>query len=276
MTTTEIQKNIIPYIGETLPYISTPENLIFNGHKIETEIKNWNFENENFSDLIKTLSSLGSFSLYKLLNDTSKEKIYFLGEKLRIRKLSYKEPDAIAVSSESILESDRKGKSYIYLKDAYTGETLYSSEFDYYIITRDAFELFYKDFYVAGPIEYHDQNLPESKIIQDGTPHHFTVSTDPFTPDQCKGHFENYPIVPFVFISNCILKEIFNFLTNDKSYEIDSLEGYASKALPTGVTFITEVFHQRFLKNLIYFKCEIKDTSGNSYGILILNIKSKN
>ncbi|RKE77945.1 hypothetical protein DEU39_3588 [Chryseobacterium sp. AG363] len=34
------------------------------------------------------------------------------------------------------------------------------------------------------------------------------------------------------------------------SYEIESFEGYASNALPTGIIFLTEVFHQRYLKNL--------------------------
>lgn len=276
MTTTDIKENIIPYIGETAPYISIPENIIFNGHRIETEIAGWNFENENFSNLIKILASLGSCSLYKLLNHASKEKIYFLGEKLRIRKLSYKEaPDTVSVSCESILESKRKGKSYLSVKDPGSGEKLYSFELDYYIIAQDAFKLFYKDYFNNTPIAYHNEKLPEGSINHTGDQHQFTISINPFTPNQCKGHFENYPIVPFVFIANCALREIFNFLGDKESYEIDSLEGYASKAMPTGTEFLIEVFHQKFLKNLIYFKCEIKDTSGNSYSVVIINIKSK-
>ena len=46
-------------------YISIPENCIFRNHKIETEISEWNFENENYAQLIKLLFSLGSLSLYK-------------------------------------------------------------------------------------------------------------------------------------------------------------------------------------------------------------------
>jgi hypothetical protein len=275
MTTTDIMENIIPYLGEAAPYISIPENSIFRDNKIETEIRDWNFENENYARLIKLLFSLGSLSLYKTLNDETKEKIYFLGEKIRIRKLSYKDPKSVTITSESILESDRKGKSHIQIKDNLSEELLYSAELDYYIITREAFEVFYKDLFTAVPVEYHDKNLPESKIINTETPHQFTISTEPFSPNQCKGHFENHPIVPFVFISHCILKEIFSFLGNEISYEIESFEGYASNALPTGITFHTEVFHQRYLKNLFYFKCEIKDTSGNPYGVIIFSIKSK-
>ncbi|WP_426476019.1 hypothetical protein ACP3T3_11505 [Chryseobacterium sp. CBSDS_008] len=275
MTATDIKENIIPYLGETPPYMSIPENILFRDHTIETEIRDWNFENENFSDLVKLIFSLGSLSLYKILNDETREKIYFLGEKIRIRKVSYREPTSITITSKSILESNRKGKTHTHIKDSYSGELLYSAELDYYIITRAAFELFYKDIYSTVPVEYHDKNLPQSEIIYTENSQHFIISTEPFTPNQCKGHFENYPIVPFVYITNCILKEIFNFLTTGSRYEIESFEAYASNALPTGITFRTEVFHQQYLKNLFYFKCEIKDTSGNPYGVIIFNIKSK-
>lgn len=277
MKTTDIQENIIPYIGETAPYISIPENIIINNHRIETEITDCNFKNENFSNLLKILASLGSCSLYQLLNNTSKEKIYFLGEKLRIRKLSYKTAlDTVSVVCESFLESNRKGKSHLNVKDIHSGETIYSFELDYYIIAEDTFKLFYKDYFNNTPVEYHDEKLPECQIIRTEDKHQFMISITPFTPNQCKGHFENYPIVPFVFVANCVLKEIFKFLGDKGSYEIDSLEGYASKAMPTGKGFMIEVFHQKFLKDLIYFKCEIKDTSGNSYAVIIINIKSKN
>ncbi|MGX5685669.1 hypothetical protein ACWKWW_13995 [Chryseobacterium cucumeris] len=274
MTTINI-KNIIPFLGETAPYLSIPEGITFRDHTIETEIEDWNFENENFSQLVKLLFSFGSLGLYNILNDKTGEKMYFLGEKIRIRKLSYKEPAAITITGECILESDRKGKSHIYIREIDSKELLYSAELDYYIITREAFELFYKDLFSTVPVEYHDKNLPESKIINTGIPHHFTISTDPFTPNQCKGHFENHPIVPFVFMTHCILKEIFRFLGDEVSYEIESFEGYASNALPTGITFLTEVFYQKYLKNLLYFKCEIKDTSGILYGVIIFSIKSK-
>ncbi|MEJ5105033.1 MULTISPECIES: hypothetical protein [Chryseobacterium] len=276
MTTPDIQKKIIPYIGETAPYINIPEHIIFNDHSIETEISGWDFSNENLTNLLKALASLGSCSLYKLLNNSSEEKIYFLGEKLRIRKLSYKAiPDTLLITGGSYLESKRKGKSCLNAKDKQSGEILYSFELDYHIISQDAFGVFYKDFFDDTLIETYDEKLPEGKINYTADPHQFTISIMPFTLNQCKGHFENHPIVPFVFIANCVLREIFNFLGNKGSYEIDSLEGYASKAMPIGTEFLIEVFQQKFLKNLIYFKCEIKDIAGNSYAVMIINIKSE-
>lgn len=275
MKTLDLKETIIPYIGETAPYISIPEHIIVNGNTIETEITDWNFNNENFTHLLKTLASLGSCSLYKLLNDSSKEKIYFLGEKLRIRKLSYKTPESVSITSESFLESQRKGKSHLILKDIHSKEPLYSFELDYYIITQNAFQLFYKDYFNDVPVEYHDEKLPETSIEYSGDQHQFTISIMPFTPNQCKGHFENYPIVPFVYLGNCVLREIFKLLGGERSHEIDSLEGYASKAMPTGVEFRVEVFQQKFLKNLTYFKCEIKDTTGVLYAVLIISMLSK-
>jgi hypothetical protein len=66
----------------------------------------------------------------------------------------------------------------------------------------------------------------------------------PFTLSQCKGHFENYPIVPFVFVANCVLREIFNSLENRNTYEIDSLEGYASRPCPLKQSFWLKFFNK--------------------------------
>ncbi|MBO9692169.1 hypothetical protein [Chryseobacterium sp.] len=274
MTTTDIKENIVPYLGETHPYISIPENTVFNGNRIETQISDYDFSNENFSKLIKILSSLGSCNLYRLLNTTSKDPIYFMGEKVRIRQLSYKKSDSASITCESFLESKRKGKSSLLMRDNHSGEALYSFELDYHIIAKDTFKLFYKDYFNDAPIEYYDENLPKGLIVVENE-HQFTVLLNPFTPNQCKGHFENYPIVPSVFIMNCTLREIFNFMGNTCTYEIDNLEGFATKAMLTGIEYRIEISHQRFLKDLIFFKCEIKDLMGTPYAIIIVNLRSK-
>ncbi|PKF74538.1 hypothetical protein [Chryseobacterium sp. PMSZPI] len=275
MTTTNIKQHIIPYIGETTPYISIPDHIILKNNKIETELINCNLENENFSNLLKTLASLGSCSLYQLLNNTTNEKIYFLGEKLRIRKTSYKTiPNSVSIVGESKLESKRRGKSYLTVKDLVSEETLYTFELDYYIIPKETFKVLYKNYFEPDYISYYDEKLPKSKITQTLSENQFVIDIDPFTTNQCKGHFENYPIVPFVFVTNCILREIFNSFSFSNSYEIDSLEGYPLKAIPIHTQLKVDVFHQKFLKDLTYFKCEIKDYSETSYAVLIIHIKS--
>ncbi|MFS4473983.1 hypothetical protein [Chryseobacterium sp. T20] len=274
MTTTDIMENIIPYLGETQPYISIPENTIFNGNSIETKIYNCDFSHENFSKLIKILSSLGSCNLYRLLTHTSKERIYFMGEKVRIRQLSYKKYDSVFIVGESYLESKRKGKSSLMVRDHHSGEPLYSFELDYHIIAKDTFKLFYKDYYNDTPVEYYDEALPKGKITLESDCQ-FSILLEPFTPNQCKGHFENYPIVPSVFSMNCILREIFHFMGNEKAYEVDNLEGFATKAMPTGIEYRIEVSHQQFLKDLIFFKCEVKDLLGTPYVIILVNLRSK-
>ncbi|MEF9477231.1 hypothetical protein OWR28_05380 [Chryseobacterium sp. 1B4] len=50
MTTTDIKENIIPYLGETAPYISIPEKIIYNGSRMEAEISDYDFSNENFQN----------------------------------------------------------------------------------------------------------------------------------------------------------------------------------------------------------------------------------
>ena len=275
MFTTDFKNNIIPYIGETVPYVFVPEKVILsNDYKTETEIINFDVKDKNFTNLIKVLSSLGSCNLYKLLNDDSKEKIYFLGEKLRIRKLSYKESDSFLISCKSFLESKRKGKSYLNVKDLDSKEMLYTFELDYYIFSKDAFENIYKDYFNNTAIEFYDENLPSSRINIENNKR-FSIFVNPFTANQCKGHFENFAVVPAVFITNCILKEIFIFSGNELVHEVDSLEMYLTKAMPIGKEMIVYVSHQKFLKEVTNFKCEVKDMSGNIYGTYIINIKTK-
>jgi len=267
----DLKNDIIPYIGESLPYVFVPEKVILNDdYTIETEIVGLDVENKNFANLLKVLSSLGSCNLYKMLHDRSQEKIYFLGEKLRIRKLSYNRSTSFSVSCKSVLESKRKGKSYLHVKELVSKELLYTFELDYYIISKSAFESIYKNYFDDRPVEFYDESLPESRITVESD-NCFSIFVDPFTPHQCKGHFENFPVVPAVFITNRILKEIFTFLGNHEFQEVDSLEMYLTKAMPTGKEFVIEVSHQRFLRDIANFKCEVKDATGNTYGIYIIN-----
>ncbi|SHL70748.1 hypothetical protein [Chryseobacterium polytrichastri] len=274
MITTDIQTTIIPYLGETYPYFYIPENTISIGDRIETEISNFDFSNENFSELIKILTSVGSCNLYKLLSPKSQERIYFLGEKVRIRQLFYKKSESVSIVCESFLESKMKGKSVLLIRDKHSGEAIYSIEIDYHIIQNDAFRLFYKDYYNDNLIEDLDKTLPGRKVVIEND-HQFIIFIEPFTPNQCKGHFDNYPIVPSAFTINCILREVFDFLGSNNTYEIDNLEGYSNRAMPTGIKYQIEVSHQHFQKNIIFFNCKVKDLSGTPYAIMILYLRLK-
>lgn len=275
MLTADFRNKIIPSIGETLPYAFVPEKVILNNeYKIEIEVDDLDFTNENFANLIKILASLGSCNLYKLLNDRSKEKIYFLGEKFRIRKLAYINANSFSVSCESFLESKRKGKSHLNVKNLDSKEILYTFELDYHIVTKYTFENLYKDYFDDAPIDFFDNTLPKSSVnIESDT--RFSIRINPFSPNQCKGHFDNFPIVPAVLITSCILREVFNILGNNAVHEVDNLEMYLNKAMPTRKEFTVEIFHRKFLRDITYFKCEVTDMSGIIYGTYIINIKTK-
>ncbi|WP_027375573.1 hypothetical protein [Chryseobacterium sp. UNC8MFCol] len=276
MTTTDTQELIIPYIGETSPYTIIPEHIILKDNSIETELNNCNFENENFLKFLKTLASLASCSLHQVLSNSAKEKTYFIGEKLRIKKISYKDsPASVTITGESILESGRRGKTHLTVKDKVSEETVYSFELDHYIITKETFKALYKNYFEPDVIMYYDEKLPKTQIIKTSADHQFIISIDPFTPNQCKSHFENYPIVPFLFVMKCILREIFRFFGADNCHEINNLEGHPTKAIPIETKLEVDVFYQTFLKDQTYIKCEIKDASGYSYAVLMINLKSK-
>ncbi len=274
----KFKTEIIPYVGEDSPYVFIPSNITIEENTICTKIENLNFEKENFSDLIKILSSFGSLNLSRLINLESQKRIkrYFLGEKLRIRKLFDNITTTnITLICNSYLNSDRKGFSNIIVRDSESNIDIYSFELNYYIFTESAFQKIYKTYHDTTPIISNDNTLPNSEIIikNDTT---FTINVSPFNRNQCNGHFNEYPIVPAVSITKCILKELYNFLGNDCSYEIDSIEMYLLLAMNIDKNFIIEINHYQYLKDLTYFNCSVKDATDKKYGTYVISLKKMN
>nr|WP_315026300.1 hypothetical protein [uncultured Chryseobacterium sp.] len=273
MTTTNTQEHNTPYISETSPYTSIPAHILLKDNKIKTEFKDYNFKNENFLTLLKSLASLSSCNLHQILRNITKDKIYFIGEKIKIKKTSFKNtPTSISITGESVLESKKRGKSYLKVKDITSEDMLYSFEMDYYMMTPETFKMAYKNYFEPDIITHYHKRPPENRITQTKPENQFTISIHPFTSNQCKGHFENHPVVPFAIAINCIVKEIFDFFGSNS--EIENIEGHLSKAIPIETKLEAEFFYQKFLKDQTYIKCEIKDKAGTSYAILMINIKS--
>ncbi len=267
---------IIPFIGESSPYVYIPENIIsIDGDKIEIEIKSENFSNEKFADLIQILSSIGSFSLHNKL-EGNKEKRFYLGEKLRIRRCCYAEisPNLI-INSSSILESKRKGKSFLNIFNSLTKELLFTFELDYYIIDKNSFE----NLYDGIRIEYEtgfNKFLPLSEIhIKNDS--FYKISVGEFDQNQCAGHFDNYPIVPAVFITKCMLQEIIKHSEIDEklmNIDIDCLEMFLIKAMPINTKLFIEVQFDAVLKNIQHYKCKVIDANNEVYGYYLITLKT--
>lgn len=267
-------KNILELIGETSPYLfENAGSITFkDGHTEFPLYKPFeSFERENFSDFIRILNSIGSLNLVNQLKTDQKN--YFLAEKLRIRKISHKRPSGLLVAKISPqLENNQKGKSLIEIWDE--SNKLYQMEIDYFIFNEPAFKKVFEP-------HYNEENHSSSSTLPDTifeyvNENEFKVTVNEFTRDQCKGHFENYQIVPAVYIAKCILKDIYKMDTETNQemepLEIDNLEVYLNRAMPVNTVFKVNVNIMRLQKNLKTYQCTVTDHK-NEYGHYIFTLK---
>ncbi|MEA9414805.1 MULTISPECIES: hypothetical protein [unclassified Flavobacterium] len=265
------QKNIAELIGETPPYLfENADKIIFN--QSDTEIPLYksfqSFDKENFTDLLKILSTLGSLNLANKLN--SNEKNYFLGEKVRIRKISYNQPSgSLSAKITSQLENIQKGRALIEVVDEKT--KIFQMEIDYFIIDEPSFKKIFDSHYSAGENNPLTTVLPNSTFEYVGDDE-FNINIDVFTRNHCSGHFNNYEIVPAVFMGKCILKNIFK-THPDSNTEIENMEIFLNRAMPVNTAFKVNIKTQNLSKSLKKYKCTVSD-SNNEYGHYFITLKN--
>lgn len=266
-------------VGETQPYLFGLNELKIDGTVVEH--KSCLTNKSQFSEFNKTLqtaSSLGSLSLIKLMNTTAKT--FFLGEKLRIRKIHDNiQGDELKYVAKSIMLSKRKGKSLVDIFDS-NNELVYTFELDYNLFSEDAFNKLFKKHYIDELQQEADTVFPETEItiIDDAT---FRASIAAFSDEHCLGHFDNYPIVPAVFIVNRLLDAIEKFFsignekTSNKNLIVDSLEIFANIAIPTKTDLISVISFRELAKNVFLFSCPVSD-GVTEFGTYIITVKLSN
>lgn len=264
------QKKTANLIGETSPYLfENADKIIFD--KSNTEIPLYksfdSFDRENFSDFVKILSTLGSLNLANELETNQTN--YFLGERLRIRKISYSQPSGLlSVKVTSQLESNQKGKSLIEVMDENT--KVYQMEMDYFIINEPSFKKIFDSHYSDEQTNDHTTVLPNTSFeyLSD---EEFNITIEEFARNHCLGHFDNYEIVPAVFIGKCILKNIYNMYP-DINIEIDNLEIFINKAMPINTIFKVNIKILHLSKSLTKYKCTVTDAK-TEYGHYFITFK---
>ncbi|MCV9933934.1 hypothetical protein OIU80_16750 [Flavobacterium sp. LS1R47] len=265
-------KKIASLIGETSPYLfENAEKIDFNQSSTEIPLyKSFeSYEKENFSDLLKILSTLGSLSLANELKTNDKR--YFLGERLRIRKISYTQPSGLlSVKIASQLESSQKGRALIEIVDENT--KIFQMEMDYFIIDEPSFNKIFESHYSAEQNKAFTSVFPSSSF-EYLNEEKFNITIEEFTRNHCLGHFDNYEIVPAAFVGKCILKNIFESST-DPNLEIENIEIFLNKAMPINTVFTVNVKILRVSKNLKKYKCTVTDTK-TEYGHYFITIKNQ-
>ncbi|MGQ8869207.1 hypothetical protein [Myroides sp. TSA_177.3] len=270
-------KDIAQRLGENSPYLFPLNSLVIQDTTLEyTESIALSNSFEAFYKVLQIASSLGSIALLQKMDVVSKT--FFLGEKLRIRKIPQGEiSDELKYQAESLLFSERKGKSLVNIFDQHQ-QLAYTFELDYIIFTEDSFQRVFKSFYTAElalntPVEFRNE-VTVTPLCSS----HFQVIIQAFSAEQCAGHFDHYPIVPAVFIVNRLLSAIETFFKmqdtslSTKTLIVDSLEIFPNTATPPNTDLHAHVYYRQITKNNYLFVCPIHD-SQTEYGNYIITIK---
>ncbi|WP_413513570.1 hypothetical protein [Myroides odoratus] len=271
-------ENLHHFIGESYPYLFTINNLIIKESTLEhtSSINPLNSFKE-FNTILQTASSLGSLSLLKTMNISSKT--FFLGEKSRIRKIHTNSigPE-LKYCAKSLLFSKRNGKSLVDIFNHHN-QLAYTFELDYVIFSEESFHRVFKDYY-AEKVPITNTPLTDYKEVALDliSPSYFKVNIKEFSNEQCAGHFDHYPIVPAVFIVNRLLEAIEQFfklqgeLLQSKTLLIDSLEIFPNKAIPTYTELNSLVYYRQIAKDSYLFVCSLNDHQ-TEYGNYIITVK---
>ncbi len=265
------------YIGESAPYLYSLDDLVAEGEYLTLPIGSTHeYQSNNFAKLLQVVSSLGSCSLSNLLGHSSKT--FFLGEKLRIRRTAFNiQEGPLNIRAKSVVASKRKGKSIVEIFDQ-ANVMAYTFELDYTIFSEEAFRKLFKENSVSTDeaVAFCNQFPATRNIIQ--SDNQFIISVDPFTRQNCIGHFEGYPIVPAVFMANRLLVGIQQWL--EAAHEgkplvthVDSLELFPNKAMPIDTHYDAAIVATKLAPKLMLFTCSILDKDQTEYGVYLITVQ---
>jgi len=106
----------------------------------------------------------------------------------------------------------------------------------------------------------------------------FTIHIPAFTSEQCKGHFDHYPIVPGVFLMSRLLAGIEKFLVlqdeelKGKTVVMDSFETFLNAATPIQKALSSSIYYRQIMKDTYLFVCPIMDDK-TEYGHYLFTIR---
>lgn len=269
-------EHLYDYIGENYPYLFPLSNLVVNeSGVVYTATCGSQLGLKEFKTIGQTAASLGGVALLHAMNLSSKT--FFLGEKIRIRKISHTPVEGdLKYCARAISFSKRKGKALLDIFD-HQGQLAYTAELEYVIFDEESFQQVFSAFYTTEiPTEPTTAFEEVEVTLVDSA--FFKVDIPAFTSDQYKGHFDHYPIVPGVLMMTRLLEGIEKFVQlqgvelQGKTLVLDSFETFLSAATPTQRALNSSVYYRQIMKDTYLFVCPIKDHK-IEYGHYIFTVK---
>lgn len=268
-------EHIYESIGEGYPYLFELDKLIINQSSVEYTTTSSENQFKEFKKIGQTAATLASISLLQDMRVF--EKTFFLAEKIRIRKISNTTMDQeLRYCARTVCFSERKGKVLLDIFDNQS-QLVYTSELEYVIFNQNAFQQVFSGFYTQRIPVKNDLVYQEVEIDL-GKPAHFSIDIPAFTIEHCKGHFDNYPIVPGIFIVGRLLEGIEKFFKlHDKEFQnktlvVDNLETFLKTATPINIPLQSLVTYYQVSRDSYLFICPVGDKN-TEYGYYIITIK---
>lgn len=271
-------KHLYNYIGENYPYLFPMDNLVKNASTVEYSTTNSSDSQlRGFKEIGQIVASLGSISLLTAMDISSKT--FFLAEKIRIRKInSTIVEDGLKYCAKPFSFSKRKGKVLVDVLNN-QNQLFYTSELEYVIFDENAFNDVFSSFYTEK-IPAESSPIKEDVLVNLIEPFYFKIQIPSFTIEQCKGHFDNYPIVPGVFIMDRLLEGIEKFFklqgedVQSKKLVLDNLETFLNTATPVYSELSSLVHYRQVSKDSYLFVCTITDSNHKiEYGHFVITVK---
>ena len=268
-------EHLYDYLGENYPYLLPLDQVIAKEGKLECTTRSTQPQLKEFKKIGQTAASLGSIALLQTMNLSTKT--FLLGEKIRIRKINHTLEDSeLRYCARAISFSTRKGKALVDIFDA-LGQLVYTAELEYVIFDEVSFQQVFASLYTEKIPSELDLVYDEVQVNLTA-PSYFTIHIPAFTPEQCKGHFDHYPIVPGIFIMHRLLEGIEKFFAlkgeafQGKTLVADSFETFLKKATPTQVALYASVYYRALTKDTYLFICPIQEDN-IEYGHYIITVK---
>lgn len=268
-------EHLYDYIGEIYPYLFPMKNLVVNGSTVEYTSSSPDQEFKEFYKIGKMAASIGSIALLRAMNLSSKT--FFLGEKIRIRKIQHAIVEGELKYCVNVLSfSKRKGKVLVDIFDN-QAQLVYTAEFEYVIFAEDSFRQVFRSYSTEDiPVENHlTYEAVEVNLVDSSS---FTIHIPAFTSEHCKGHFDNCPIVPGVLIMNRLLEGIEKFFAlqgeefQSKTLVVDSFETFLNAATPIHRELNSSVYYRQIAKDTYLFICPLMDHKAE-YGNYIITVR---
>ncbi|WP_286443852.1 MULTISPECIES: hypothetical protein [unclassified Myroides] len=272
-----MMKQIQHFIGETDPYLFDLKHLTIKESTMEYTVPSDScLVFSDFYKITQIASSLGSLALAKTMDVT--EKTYFLGEKLRIRKIDNRSLDkGLKYCARSIEYSSRKGKSLVDILDEHN-QLAYTFELDYFIFSEDSFYRLFKNYAITHHEPSTRTSLTVEKVeIEEIESSFFRIVIQPFSKEDCAGHFNQYPIVAAVFVVKQLLCAIEQFFEvkgiglEQKKLNVDSLEMFLNVAVPIDTVLHSKIYYHQIAKESYVFVCPVCDDT-TEYGNYLITV----